>query len=454
MNTSNILNLKNILFGLGIFAVAIAMLGFSGKLPGFTNQPKNGNQFSGKVTIWGTLPKENIQKTLDLFNKNSAKTYSVIYKEVAEDSLVSTLIQTLADGSSPDLILAPYSYILQNEKRLAILTKGVISEIDYKNTFADEGEVLLTNAGYLGLPISIDPLILYFNRDLLSSSGFGNPPTTWDQFFDYNLKITKRNNNGDFKVSTIPFGTYRNIPHITDIVLAMVIQLGSLEPVSKSFGKDVNGNFIPKYKVNVNDDPYNPGSEAGPLNIILAFMKNFADSQKETYNWHNNMPDALLNFISGSQSFYIGYASEASYIKNANQKLYFDYTYLPQVAGKNIFTTYGRMYTLSLLKSAPNSAAAYSTMLSLSTGKYSSALSAATGGVSALKSVLAAPSGEQSSIIFGKSALTAKGFQDLHRDQLESLVKQSIESVYTGSKSTVEAAKDFSGNLQEVYNQN
>jgi len=112
------------------------------------------------------------------------------------------------------------------------------------------------------------------------------------------------------------------------------------------------------------------------------------------------------------------------------------------------------MYTLSLLKSAPNSAAAYSTMLSLATGKYGSTLSGSTGGVSALKSVLAAPSGEQSSIIFGKSALTAKGFQDLHRDQLESLVKQSIESVYTGSKSTVEAAKDFSGNLQEVYNQN
>jgi len=454
MDTSRVFNLKNILFGLGIFATVVAVLGFSGRLPGFTNKNSTANQLSGTVTIWGTLPKENVQPTLDLFNKNIAKTYSVVYQEVAEEDLVSTLIQNLADGSSPDLILAPYSYILQNEKRLTVIPNTVISEIDYKKTFVDESALLLTKGGYLGLPVSIDPLILFFNRDLLSSAGFGNPPTTWDQLFDYASRITKVNQDKSLKVSTIPFGTYRNIPHITDLVLALVMQLGSLEPVSKSFGKDTSGNLIPKYKVNLNNDPTNPESGAGPLNLILAFMKNFSDSQKETFNWHNNMPNALTNFLAGSQAFYIGYASEAGYIKNANQKLYFDYTYLPQAAGRNIATTYGRMYTLALLKSAPNSAAAYSTMLSLVTGSYSANLAGATGGVSALKSVLAAPTGDQASIIFNRSALFAKGFQDLHRDQLESLMQESIENVYTGFRSTVEAAKDLSKSLQDIYDRN
>jgi len=163
------------------------------------------------------------------------------------------------------------------------------------------------------------------------------------------------------------------------------------------------------------------------------------------------MPSALSQFISGNLAFYIGYASELSYIKSANKKLYFDFTYLPQVANTNISTTYGKMYTLFMLKNSQNSAAAYYTMLSLATGEYSSNLSASTGGVSSLKKTLNTPSGDQSSVIFGRSGLIAKGFQNLYPNRVETLMKDAIDSVANGSASTVDAAKSFSEDLQAVY---
>jgi hypothetical protein len=66
--------------------------------------------------------------------------------------------------------------------------------------------------------------------------------------------------------------------------MAMIMQLGQTEPIAKSFGQDVNGNLVPNYKVLVNKDPVDAGTVSGPLNIVLAFMKNFSDTQKDTYN--------------------------------------------------------------------------------------------------------------------------------------------------------------------------
>jgi len=66
--------------------------------------------------------------------------------------------------------------------------------------------------------------------------------------------------------------------------MAMIMQLGQTEPIAKSFIQDINGNFVANYKVLVNKDPVDVSAASGPLNIVLAFMKNFSDTQKNTYN--------------------------------------------------------------------------------------------------------------------------------------------------------------------------
>ena len=73
------------------------------------------------------------------------------------------------------------------------------------------------------------------------------------------------------------------------------------------------GNFSAKYTVNMNE--YNTETGISPLNSSLAFTKDFADIQKPIYNWTPRSSNALNEFISGNLAFYIGYASEAAYIK-------------------------------------------------------------------------------------------------------------------------------------------
>ena len=99
---------------------------------------------------------------------------------------------------------------------------------------------------------------------------------------------------------------------------------------------------------------------------------------------------------------------------------------------------------------------AYQVMISLAsgTGSINQSLVALTGGISALKANIAndIASGSQGAEIFGNSALMSKGFYDLHRRDLETLMREAIRKVYNGEASTVEASTAFSQNLQNVYN--
>lgn len=451
MDFQKLLNFKNILLGVGIFAVIIALLGFSGKLPIFNNTSTQ--KLSGTVNVWGTIPAESMSYFVDSFDKE-AKTYSMQYTEVPYSQINQKLTTALADGVAPDLIIAPSDIVLSNISRVFPVSVSTMPETNFRNQFIDMSSMLISIPyGYLGLPVSVDPLVLYYNRDILSTNGFTNPPTTWSDLYNYNNKITRLDESGDPTLSTIAFGTYDNVPHITDIIMAMIMQQGQI-PASPVTVNDANGSKI-AYQILLD----NSSSENGisPLNSALSFTKDFADRQKPTYNWNAKSNNALQEFISGNLAFYIGYASESGYIKSANQKLYFDYTYLPQISGSNTTATFGRLYTIFMLRTSPNASTnslAYQVMVSLATGPFSQNLVGVTGGISALKSNIVASmsSGDQGAEIFGNSALISKNFYDLHRENLEVLMREAIRKVYNGEATTAEASKTLADTLQSVYN--
>ena len=453
MDFNKFLNFKSILFGVGIFATVIAVLGFSGKIP-FLNSSSSTQKLSGIVTVWGTIPQGNMSDFVNAFAKE-AKTYSIDYKEVPYNQINSKLISALADGTGPDLIIAPSEIAFSNLSRIYPINTTTITEATYRSSFIDAGTMLIYPPyGYIALPVSVDPLVLYYNSDIISSNGFTAPPSTWSDLYNYQNKITKKDSGGNITLSTIAFGTYDNIPHITDIILSMIFQQGQ-NPVEQYASKDGNGNSISAYKILLDQSAIEGG--ISPLNASLAFTKDFSDTQKATYNWNATSPDALTQFISANLAFYIGYASEAAYIKSANQKLYFNYTYLPQADGSKTAATFGKLNTIFMLRTSPNASPtslAYQVMVALATGPFSQNLVSTTGAISALKANIqsAISSGEQGAEIFGNSALISKTFYDLHRTNLESLMREAIRQVYNGEKSTVEASKQFSDNLQEVYN--
>ena len=58
---------KIIVLGITIFIAIFSILIFSGRVPFFDNKSSNGPQYSGKVSIWGTISKSKMDKYLSSF---------------------------------------------------------------------------------------------------------------------------------------------------------------------------------------------------------------------------------------------------------------------------------------------------------------------------------------------------------------------------------------------------
>ena len=154
---SNILSLRNIILGVGIFATLASVIVFSHP----SKKTESGAQ--GNVTIWGTVPQEIISDSLQRFNP-TAKNYGLTYIYIPEEKFNQKLLEGLANNNGPDLILAPYQMILTQAQRLQPFP---ITATEYKNIYVDGAGVLYAKDGALALPVSIEPMVLFYNRSLI-----------------------------------------------------------------------------------------------------------------------------------------------------------------------------------------------------------------------------------------------------------------------------------------------
>src|SRR3989338_5210270 len=112
--------MKNSVFQITILAVFVifailAIVIFSGFLPiGKTNQKDGG---VGTVVIWGTASVKAMNTVIDPFNAKS-ETYKIKYIERDPKLFDEQLIEAIAGGVGPDIILLPQVLLLRYQSKL------------------------------------------------------------------------------------------------------------------------------------------------------------------------------------------------------------------------------------------------------------------------------------------------------------------------------------------------
>ena len=429
--------LKNILLGAGVFAGLFTVLIFSGKLP----IGKNSSEPTGVVNIWGTVSNDFMNPLVQQYNLQ-AKTYRVSYREISEVRFVSTLVDALANGTGPDMILAPYQIIISQTSRLYPYPLASISEKTFKDAYVDGASVFWSPYGALALPVSIEPMVLFYNRTLLSKHGVPNPPSFWDEFVEVAPKLTIIN-GGNFVESAISLGAYNNVPYTKDILVAIVRQLGQV-PVIPQYS--ANGLL---YDIFINTPVPSDNSGSLPLVTATRFITQFSDPSKTTYTWNQFLPQAYELFVAEKLSMYIGYSGELSGIQSSNQKLDVGMTYLPQIKDKNTFTTGMRMYGLATLRQTKNPQASLVTEGNLAGVAWSQVIASAVGGVSPIKGVIA-----QSGLseVISRSALVAYGWQDIYYNSSNDLFARLLDDILSGKSLVTDAVERFESRFINLYN--
>ena len=332
-------------FQIGVFVlcgagILFSVLIFSGKI---SVGQKSIQKVAGSITVWGTLPRDAVDPMIEVFNK-TYKEVSVTYSEKDPAVFQSEFVEALASGNGPDLITITPSNIIQNKNKLFVVPYASLPEATFRTTFIDTGSVYLADTGVLAFPLIIDPMIMYYNKDLLSSAFSVRPPENWDELVALNKVITKKDDAGRLMTETVALGTFDNITNAKDLIALMILQAGN---------KIVDFDRATKKYISVFGQ--SSGNGVSPVAQAIKFYTSFANvADNDHYSWAPTLPKDKTQFIAGNLATYLGYASELVEIRQKNPNLNFDITLMPQRASSPVKMTYGNITGIAVVKASKN----------------------------------------------------------------------------------------------------
>jgi len=137
-----------------------------------------------------------------------------------------------------------------------------------------------------GLPMSVDTLALYYNRDLFNTAGIPLAPTTWTEIQEAVKRLTYQDTAGALTQSGIALGTADNVDRATDIVSLLMLQNRAVMTVGRS--------------VTFQQTPPNGSREYVPGPDAVRFYTDFANPVKEVFTWNSQQPNSLDAFAQGN----------------------------------------------------------------------------------------------------------------------------------------------------------
>jgi ABC-type glycerol-3-phosphate transport system substrate-binding protein len=396
----------------------------------------------GAVEIWGTLDDVAFYKVLDpIVEKNEV--YKVIrYTEKDPATIDSEFLNALAEDRGPDLVLIPHEKLTSYRSKLQAVPYENFPERDFKNLYIDGAELFALSDGVYAYPIAIDPLVMYWNRNMLSAKNVISAPTTWEQIVNSIVPtFVVRDFSRNITTSPIAFGEYRNVKHAGDVLGMLMIQIGS-NLVAESESNT--------YKILINQSA---DRTQLPLEEALTFYTNFAIASpvNPLYSWNRAKPMDTDAFLSEDLVLYFGKGSEAKTLAAKNPNLNFDIAEVPQGATATIRRTYGTFYGLGLLKSARNKPGAFLAMQLIGGADFAKAYANALTMAPAHRTSLASGSSDTYGRIIFSSAIAARGWLTPAPSEVDSVFAQMVEDVLANRYKSAEAANDAVGRLSQSY---
>ena len=352
---------KNIVLGVFIAGAVIGVLMFGGIIKIGSTAPTSAD-ITGSVTIWGTFSEQAMTPFLADFRLANVNIH-VTYVEKDASTFSNDLVEAIASGTPPDLVLMPDDLINHFKDKITHISYTSIPADTYANTYISAANIFLDDKGIIALPWATDPIIMYYNRDMLQSAGIANPPKTWQEFTDSIKALTVKQNDLTITQSAAALGTYENIAHAKDILALLFLQTGN--PFMAYDGTKFTAYF------GAGGTP----NESNIANQVLTFYSAFADPVKSVYSWNAGQPLDRDMFTQSSLAYYFGTASELPIIRAKNPNLNFGIALPPQSLTGTTLTT-GHMYGFAIPKTAPNQLLSYTAATLLSNFAAETSLSA------------------------------------------------------------------------------
>ena len=427
----------------GVFIVGAVMV-FSGviKVGGGSNTQVQ----TVEVSMWGSIPSNQFSAIMRA-SAEAGEKLDINYTEKEVATFENELVNALASGKGPDLILAPHTLLLHQADKLYPIPVTALPERTFKDNFVQGSEVLMRAAGTLGLPVYTDPLVMYWNRDMLTRAGIATPPTSWIELQRYPEKLTKVDSSGAITSAAVAMGGTTNVTHFKEIINTQIMQGGDAivrRAKDKSSGDEAKDAYTVKL------------ASTGAAPSALRYYGEFGNPALPKYSWNSAKKNSLDEFIAGNLAIYFGLARDLPTIRGRNPHLGFDVALTPQVtpssaSGQATKLTYTDVYALAMLKNSPHIKDAFAVAYAAALGKTANIFSVRLGLSPARRDLLGAGNVDPILTVFYNSAIIGKTWPDPSDVVTRNIFSSMVESVMIGKSTPEEAVSVADTQLRNLF---
>ncbi len=354
------------------------------------------------------------------------------------------LINALATGNGPDIFSINNTWLPQYLDKTTPAPDKTFTVKDYKETFVDPvvTDMIRDNKIY-GTAMWVDSLGLYYNKDLLGTSGIATPAKTWQDLADDVRVITRQDENGYFSRSGVAIGTNSNVNRAGDIVYLLMLQAGVI-PWTKDGSSPQFANSITKAGQTVN-----PGVEA------VEFYTSFANPSSANYTWNEDSDYSIDSFANGRSAYLFGYSYTRAQIDAKAPNLNYDVAPVPQYNLTNPTVNYSSYFAEVVSKQSKNETWAWDFL------KFATSKSSLEGYYktdkqpSSRRDIIEAQTSDPQMGVFAHANLTGKTFYKADEAKFDAIIGDMIDNIVLRSQPADQAlsrAQSQASTLSQIRN--
>jgi len=429
------------------------------------------------INIWAVVDDEDVYDGILKDYHALHPNVSVVYRRFRNEEYENELVNALAEDRGPDIFLVHNDWIskymskiepmppstkvaaqtvvgtVKKEVTYVLETDPSISIRTYKNTYPDavaadtirtvdvstKADVHQYEQRIVAVPVSVDTLGMYVNKDLLNAAGIATVPTTWDAFQQGIPKLVKQDADGNLLQAGAALGTAYNVDRVSDIVSVLMMQNGA-----EMAADDGTPMFysIPAALSGLRDQP--PSFQA------VGFYTDFADPAKQVYTWNDKQPDSFDAFVQGKVAFYFGYGYSLPLIRASAPKLNLGIAPLPQILG-NPTVNFANYWDWTVSKKSKNKDVAWNLLNFMLKPEEAKKYLDAAKRPAADKSLLPAQLEDEDVGVFASQVLTAKSwYRGNDPTAMENAFKTMVNDVLTGAADIPTAVRDAQDKISQT----
>lgn len=293
--------IPKIVIGLVVLAI-LAGIGLLAKNFLFKSENTSNVQGAKKViTYWGLWEPDAVMNGLIEQYEKDNPGVDIQYINSSKQDYYARL-QNSFSRNPPDIFRIHNTWVPVMKSKLAPVPQDTVEKLGLNtNYFSVVPRTLSSGNQFYAIPLMIDNLALFYNKELLAATG-ETPPRTWWGMQDLAKNIKVTDEKGNLKIASVPLGTTNNIDHWSDILGLMMVQNG----------------------VNLEQ----PTTDPELIQDVLEFYSLFYVRDKV---WDATFPNSTLAFATNKTIFYFGPSWRIFNIVDINPNLDFAVTSVPKL---------------------------------------------------------------------------------------------------------------------------